>query len=143
VLSPTLAARVRKLRRYYALSAVTSLALGLWTLIWPASFWGAIGVGGPDPIVQAIYGAAIIGEGVISGLGLRQPLRYLVILQYMMAYKAVVVLGLVPRLLLMPRAPLGAWTVVACWAFAGVQCALLFPWGRWREVAEAIRDEGL
>ncbi|MGC4120253.1 MAG: hypothetical protein QM765_37855 [Myxococcales bacterium] len=140
-MSPELQKRVRKLKRQYALNAVTSAVLGLWTLAAPASFWGTIGIGGGDDIVQAIYGAAICGEGIINGLGVRWPLRYLVILQYMMAYKAVVVVGLVPRLLLMEQAPVGAWVVVACWAFAGVQSAVGFPWGRWPEVIEALKDE--
>lgn len=132
---------VKRLKINYAFNAVTSLALGGWTVIAPSTFWGAIGIGDSDPIVQAIYGAAICGEGIINGLGVRRPLRYLVILQYMMAYKAVVVLGLVPRLLLMDHPPLAAWIVVACWAYAGVQSAVMFPWGRWPEIAAALRSE--
>lgn len=133
--------RIRKLRRHYAMCAVTSGILGLWTLVHPASFWGSIGISDSDPIVQAIYGAAICGEGILCALGLRQPLRYLPILQYMMAYKALVVLGLVPRLLAMPAAPLAGWLIALAWAIAGVQCALVFPWGRWGEVARALADE--
>ena len=37
----------------------------------PSSFWGTIGINGSDPIVQAIYGAAICGEGIICTLGTR------------------------------------------------------------------------
>ncbi len=131
----------QRLRVQYAFNCATSLALGLWTVIAPETFWGSIGINGSDPIVQAIYGAGICGEGIINGLGVRSPLRYLVILQYMMAYKAVVVLGLVPRLVVMDSAPLAAWIVVACWAFAGLQSAWAYPWGRWEEVVRAMQDE--
>ncbi len=140
-MSADLAARIRRMRRHYGLCAVTSLVLGLWTLVRPESFWGAIGIGAGDPIVQAIYGAAICGAGVLCAMGLGQPLRYLPILQYMMAYKAVVVVGLAPRLLLMDSAPLAAWVVVLAWAVAGVQAGLVYPWGRWREVAAALAEE--
>ncbi|HEY3451513.1 MAG TPA: hypothetical protein VGK67_34460 [Myxococcales bacterium] len=140
-MSPELATKVRKLKRQYALNAATSAILGLWTLVAPASFWGTLGISATDPIVQAIYGGAICGEGIINGLGVRWPLRYLVILQYMMAYKAVVVVGLVPRLLLMDSAPIAAWIVVAAWAFAGVQSAVGFPWGKWPEIVEALKSE--
>lgn len=140
-MSPELEKKVEKLKRQYAMNAVTSAALGLWTLVAPASFWGAIGISGTDDIVQALYGAAICGEGMINGLGVRGPLRYLAILQYMMAYKAVVAVGLTPRLLLMDHAPVAAWVVVGCWAFAGVQSAIGFPWGKWPEIVEALKDE--
>ena len=110
-------------------------------MIAPGSFWGTIGINGTDPIVQAIYGGGICGEGIVSALGVVKPLRHLGIFQYMMAYKAVVCLGLVPRLLLMDHAPPAAWIVVACWAFAGVQSALVYPWGRWPEVVEAMKSE--
>lgn len=140
-MSPELATRVKRLKRQYALNAVTSMILGLWTLVAPSSFWGAIGINGSDPIVQAIYGGAICGEGVLNGLGVAKPLRYLVILQYMMVYKAFVVVGLVPRLALMDAAPLAGWLVVAAWAFAGLQSAWIFPWRKWPEVVEAMKSE--
>jgi hypothetical protein len=136
-----LSARIGRMKRVYGVCTVTSLALGLWTLVHPSSFWGTIGISAADPIVQAIYGGAICGEGIICGLGIRRPLRYLVIFQYMMAYKAVVCVGLVPRLLLMDDAPIAGFVIVACWAIAAVQAALVYPWGRWPEVVAAMRSE--
>lgn len=139
---PITSARIARIRRLHGVNALSSMALGLWTVIAPASFWGLIGINGDDPIVQAIYGAAICGEGIISALGWFRPLRYLAIFQYMIAYKAVVIVGLVPRLLAMDDAPIAGWVVLLCWAIAAVQCALAYPWGRWPEVVEALRREG-
>lgn len=136
-----LRAKVRRMRPVYAVNAVTSMVLGLWTLVHPSSFWGTIGISGSDPIVQAIYGGAICGEGIISALGFSRPLRYVAIFQYMMAYKLVVCLGLIPRLLLMDAPPIAAWIVVGAWAIAGVQSAAVYPWGRWREIVAALGEE--
>lgn len=133
--------KIRGMRRYYAISAVTSIMLGLWTLIAPETFWGTLGINGSDPIVQAIYGGAICGEGIISILGYFKPLRYIVLFQYMIAYKAVVCIGLIPRLLLMDNPPAAAWGIAAAWAIAGIQSAMNYPFGMWREVVEELKNE--
>lgn len=140
-MSPALTKKVKGLKRYYALSSVTGLALGLWTVIAPETFWGAIGISDSDPIVQAIYGAGICGEGIICTLGFFKPLRYIAIFQYMMAYKAVVCLGLIPRLLFMSNPPAAAWFIVAAWAVAGIQAALCYPFGLWDEVVVELQNE--
>ena len=137
----TLKKKINGMRRYYAVSSVTSIILGLWTLIAPETFWGTIGISGSDPIVQAIYGGAICGEGIICTLGFFKPLRYIVIFQYMIAYKTVVCLGLIPRLLMMTNPPVAAWFIVAAWAFAGIQSAMSYPFGMWSEVLEAMKEE--
>jgi len=140
-ITETLQKKIKGMRRYYAVSSVTSLILGLWTLVAPGTFWGTIGISGSDPIVQAIYGGAICGEGIISTLGFFKPLRYIVIFQYMIAYKAVVCIGLIPRLIIMDSPPIAAWFIVAAWAFAGIQSAMNYPFGMWREVIDAMKDE--
>jgi hypothetical protein len=118
------------MKRFYLISFVTSMILGLWTLVAPSTFWGTIGISGSDPIVQAIYGAAICGEGIICGLGFLRPMRHATIFLYMVVYKSLVVLGLVPRLLLMENPPLAGWFIVAAWALAGIQAALVYPRGQ-------------
>jgi hypothetical protein len=140
-MTETLQKKINGMRRYYAVSSVTSLILGLWTLIAPETFWGTIGINGSDPIVQAIYGGAICGEGIISILGYFKPLRYIALFQYMIAYKAVVCIGLIPRLILMDNPPIAAWFIVAAWAIAGIQSAMNYPFGMWREVLDAMKDE--
>lgn len=131
----------RRMKRSYALSAITSLPLGAWMVIAPTTFWGLIGINDTDPLVQTIYGGAICGEGIICLLGFFQPLRYIAIWQYMLAYKTVVCLALVPRLALMERAPLAGWVIVVCWAIAAAQAATTYPWGRWKQVLEQLREE--
>ncbi len=121
---------IAAMKRFYVISFATSMILGLWTLAAPSTFWGTIGISGSDPIVQAIYGAAICGEGIICGLGFLQPLRHTTIFLYMAVYKSLVVLGLVPRLILMSDPPLAGWFIVAAWGLAGIQAALVYPWGQ-------------
>ena len=140
-MSKELEAKVKRMKMAYALFSSTSVVLGLWMVIAPASFWGTIGVNDTDPIVQAIYGGAICGEGIMCFLGLFKPLRYIAIFQYMMAYKAAVCLALIPRLLLMEDAPVAGWFIVLAWGSVIVQAALVYPWGMREEVVEALKDE--
>lgn len=141
LIKPEFETKVRYLKWVYSLCASTSFALGLWMVIAPTHFWGLIRVNDTDPIVQAIYGAAICGEGVLCLLGLFQPLRYIAIFQYMMAYKAIVCIALIPRLALMEDAPIAGWVIVFFWASTAMLCAWVFPWGKWKEVVARMRNE--
>ena len=140
-MSKELETKVKRLRWAYALFSSTSLALGLWMVIAPTHFWGLINVNDTDPIVQTIYGGAICGEGIICLLGLFKPLRYVAILQYMMAYKAVVCVALLARLAFMEDPPIAGWIIVAAWGSVILQGALVYPWGMRAEVVEALKDE--
>jgi hypothetical protein len=56
-------------------------------MIDPASAWGTVGVEvEPDPLVQALYGGAIMGEGIMFALCAVWPVRYLVFFQYLVIY---------------------------------------------------------
>ncbi len=133
--------RISRMKMVYIFSAVTSFILGIWTVIHPTSFWGTIGISGSDPLVQVIYGGAICGEGFICSLGYFRPLRYSVILQYMIAYKAVAVAGLAVHLFFMAEPPVAGWIIALAWAAAGIQAAWAYPWGKWDEMVDAILYE--
>lgn len=128
------------MKRSYALSAFSSFVLGLWMVIAPTTFWSLFGINA-DPIVSTLYGAAVCGEGIICLLGFSQPLRYITIWQYMLAYKLVACLALIPRLILTEQAPVAAWIIVICWAIAAVQAATTYPWGKWHEVLAQLHQE--
>lgn len=106
----------------------------------PGMFWSTFGITGSEPIVQTTYGAAIVGEGVVCALGRRDPLRYTVVFEYMMAYKSVTVLALTPRLWAMEAPPWGGVLLVVAWAGVALTCAWVYPWG-WRAAAENAAAE--
>ena len=140
-MSKELESKIKRLRWTYALFSSTSLALGLWMVIAPTSFWGLININDTDPIVQTIYGGAICGEGIICLLGLFKPLQYITILQYMIAYKTVACVALIARLAFMDDAPVAGWFIVVAWGFVAIHGMLVYPWGKRAEVIEALRDE--
>ena len=88
------------------------------------------------PLVQAIYGGAIMGEGLMAALGVVWPIRYLVVLQYMIAYKTFACLAAVALLLRTDDPPIAGWLVVGSWAIPALASALVFPWSRWGDVEE-------
>lgn len=103
----------------------------------PVSAWGAMGIEvGPNPLVQAIYGGAIMGEGAMFALATVWPLRYLVFLQYLVLYKTFACIAGSVVLLRMDAAPVGGWLVISGWAFAGLTSALVFPWSEWSRFEE-------
>lgn len=129
--------RIQLIRLVCFLFAVSSFVLGGWMMIDPASAWGSMGIEvGPDPLAAAIYGGAIMGEGVMFALGTIWPVRYLVFFQYLMLYKTFSCLAGAAVLLRMDPAPLGGWVVLAGWAFAGLTGAAVFPWKQWRNVEQ-------
>ena len=129
--------RIRLIRALFLLFATTSFALGGWMVVDPASAWASMGIEvGPTPLVQALYGGAILGEGLISALGVVWPVRYLVFLQYMVAYKAFACLAAIALLLQAEAPPVAGWMVVASWAFPAVASAAVFPWKQWSHVEE-------
>ncbi len=104
-------------------------------MIDPASAWGSMGLEvGQAPFVQALYGGAITGEGIMFALGAVTPVRYLVFFQYLVVYKTLACLAGIAVLARMDPAPMGAWMVIGGWAFAGLLSAAVFPWGQWRNV---------
>ena len=107
-------------------------------MIDPAAAWGSMGLNvGDDPFVQALYGGAIMGEGAMFALGTIWPVRYLVFFQYLVIYKTFACIAGIAVLLRMEPAPMGAWTVIVGWAFAGLVSAAVFPWKRWPDVGMA------
>lgn len=129
--------RIQLIRLVCVLFAVSSFVLGAWMMVDPASAWGSMGIQvGPDPVAAAIYGGAIMGEGVMFALGAIWPVRYLVFFQYLVLYKTFACLAGGAVLLRMDPAPVGGWLVLAGWAFAGLTGAAVFPWKEWRNVEQ-------
>jgi len=117
--------------------AASSFVLGGWMMVDPASAWGSMGIEvAADPVAPAIYGGAIMGEGVMFALGAIWPLRYVVFLQYLVLYKTFACVAGMAVLLRMDPAPVGGWFVIAGWAFAGITSAAIFPWKQWSKVEE-------
>ena len=121
--------RILAVRIVAASFALSSFVLGAWMMFSPASFWDFLGVGG-NPFAQAIYGGAIMGEGVMFALMTVWPERYVVFLQYLVFYKTFACLAGVMTLLAMPAQPIGAWLILGGWAFAGLASAAVYPWPR-------------
>lgn len=126
--------RVRAIRGVCVLFASTSFVIGAWMMIDPAAAWASVGIDvGAHPFVAALYGGAIVGEGAMFALGAVWPVRYLPFFQYLMIYKASACLSGAAVLLGMEQAPSGAWLTLGGWAFAGLLCAVVFPWTYWRQ----------
>jgi hypothetical protein len=127
--------RVQLIRLVCFLFAASSFVLGAWMMLDPASAWGSVGVDvGQAPFVQALYGGAVMGEGAMFALGAVWPVRYLVFFQYLVIYKTFACLAGIAVLLRMDPAPIGGWLVIGGWASAGLISAIIFPWGRWKDV---------
>lgn len=127
--------RIRVIRLVFFFFAATSFVLGGWMMFDPASAWASMGIDvGPDPFAAAIYGGAIMGEGLMFALGAVWPVRYIVFLQYLVLYKALACFAGLLVLLRMDPAPTGGWFVLAGWAFAGITAAVIFPWKEWGSV---------
>jgi len=102
-------------------------------MVEPAAFWARLNIGG-DPFVQAIYGGAIMGEGVMFALAAVWPVRYVVFFLYLVVYKTMACLAGFGVLLGMENPPAGAWLLLGAWAAAGIISAAVFPWPEWRRV---------
>ena len=127
--------RIRVIRGLFALFATTSFALGGWMMLDPVAAWRAMGIEVDSvPLVPVLYGGAIMGEGVMAALGFVWPVRYLVFLQYMIAYKTFACVAASALLLRADDPPTAGWLVVASWAFPAVAAAAVFPWARWKDV---------
>jgi hypothetical protein len=133
--------KVSHMKWAYGVFGPTQLALGLWTVIAPASFWGLIGINDADPLVQAIYGAALCGLGIMSLLGLRRPLRHIDIFPLLMIYKTLVFIALVSHMAFMENPPLAGWLVAFFWLCVGIASALVYPWGKRRDITVALMQE--
>jgi len=133
--------KVRHMKWAYGVFGPTQLALGLWTVIAPASFWGLIGINDTDPIVQALYGAVLCGLGVMSLLGFRYPLRYADVFLLLMIYKTLAFIALVSHLAFMETPPIAGWLVAFFWLCVGIASALVYPWGKRRDITLAMTQE--
>ena len=141
-MNPELERKVRHMKWAYGVFGPTQLALGLWTVSVPNSFWGLIGISDTDPIVQALYGAVLCSLGSICLLGFRQPLRYVDIFLLLMIYKTLAFVALVSHLAFMEDAPIAGWLVAFFWLCVGIASGLVYPWGKRKEIYWAMREEG-
>jgi hypothetical protein len=129
--------RIIMIRVTCVLFATSSFLLGGWMMLTPSSFWSLLGVGG-NPLAEAIYGGAIVGEGAMFALGAIRPVRYVVFFQYLVVYKTMACLGGFLALQGMPSPPLGGWLLLGAWAMAGLISAAVFPWPAWRSASAAL-----
>jgi hypothetical protein len=118
----------------YLSFALSSFVIGGAMIVDPIGFWGFFGLRLGEPIVAAVYGGAIFGEGLACLWGRSRPARAVGVLIYMVAYKTVVVATLVPRLVLMDEAPWAGWLIVAAWGSVAIWAAMLIPWREQRAV---------
>jgi hypothetical protein len=133
--------KIKWMRVHYVCFALSSFLVGGWMAVDPAGFWGLFGLEIGEPIIPTVYGSAIVGEGVVCWLGVKRPLRFIPILYYMVAYKLVVCIVLVPKLLCMDNAPLAGWGIILAWGSVIVMCGIILPWGRGPEVAARLASE--
>lgn len=99
--------------------ALSSFPLAAVLLVAPETFWNRFGAGG-SPFVEALYGGAIGGEGLMFVLAARRPARYRVFFEYMTAYKTLAVLGGAFAAIRATSPPSGAGAILFGWAVAGV-----------------------
>lgn len=133
--------KITLMKVHYACFMLSSFLVGGWMAVDPAGFWAIFGLEIGEPIIPTVYGAAIVGEGMVCGLGMKRPLRFIPILYYMVAYKVVVCIVLVPKLLHMDAAPLAGWLIILAWGSVIVMCGFVLPWGRGSEVAARLAAE--
>lgn len=121
---PDEAALDRFVRVVCVLFAASSFPLAAWIAFHPDAFFATYGVGG-NPFVQALYGGAIAGEGVMFALGAREPARYRVFFEYMTVYKTLAVLFGARVWLASDARGSGALAVLGGWAVAGLVSAVV------------------
>ncbi len=61
-----LSSKIRLLRLHYPFFALSSFLMGGWMVAAPRAFWGLFGLEVGEVIIPTVYGAAIVGEGVIG-----------------------------------------------------------------------------
>lgn len=121
---PAAASLDRLVRGVSIAFAATSFPLAAVLLVDPEFFWSRFQVGG-SPFVEALYGGAIGGEGVMFALAARRPTRYRVFFEYMTVYKTLAVLAGAFVLASSTTPPSGGASILFGWGVAGAISAYI------------------
>lgn len=94
-----------KLRIMYLYTIIATLIIGLGILIAPAMVISTLGWPKQDPIVLGITGSVYVTFGVVSILGLRDPLKFMPILLMQFCYKVIWFIAVILPLLIIGQFP--------------------------------------
>jgi len=94
-----------KLRIMYLYTIIITFVFGLGILIAPAMVTSIFGWPKQDPIVLGITGSVYMTFGLVSILGLRDPLKFMPILLMQLCYKVIWVIAVVIPLLIIGQFP--------------------------------------
>jgi len=108
--------RWRWLRFMYAYTAVGAGGFGLCILAMPATMKAAFRWPGDEPIALGIVASVYLAFGILSLLGLRDPLKFVPVLLLQLCYKVVFFVGVAAPLLVSGRFP--AYAVLTAAIFA-------------------------
>ncbi len=118
------------MRFMYLYTILVAGCLGLGIVIMPERIRAMLGWPGGDPIALGVMGSVYVAFGVLSVLGLRDPLKFAPVLLLQLCYKSVWFVGVVLPLLLRGRLPDYGLVTAAVFAtyIVGDLIAIPFPY---------------
>ncbi len=132
--------KIKLMKFTYFVFGPCALFIGGFIVISPDTFWELLRVNYFDPLSQTLYGAVLCGVGIISLMGIKNPLKYIFLFQFLAVYKTILVIALVPRLILLDNAPIAGWIIAFLWFCMAVISVMVFPWGKWEKVLVMLKD---
>jgi len=122
--------RRRWMKFMYLYTIVGAGGIGLGIVIMPELIKATFRWPGGDPIVLGIVGSVYVAFGVLSVLGLRDPLKFAPVLLLQLCYKSVWFVAVVLPLLIRGRFPAYALLTAAIFAtyIVGDLIAIPFPY---------------
>ncbi len=118
-----------KLKAMFLLIIVIEIPLGLFMLLTPPLFISLLGFPTPqDPIIYGVAASVWLAFGVLSILGVREPMKFVPILLFQFTYKTIWFLGVILPLAISGTIQMYGLLMIAVFTVFVAGDIIVIPW---------------
>ncbi len=118
-----------KLKAMFLLIIVIEIPLGLFMLLTPQLFISLLGFPTPqDPIIYGVAASVWLAFGVLSILGVREPMKFVPILLFQFTYKTIWFLGVILPLAISGTIQMYGLLMIAVFTVFVAGDIIVIPW---------------
>ena len=117
-----------KLKYLFYFIIIIEIPLGLFMLIAPDLFIGLLGFPPQDPLMYGVAASIWLAFGVISILGVREPMKYVPILLFQFTYKCIWFVGVIVPAAIAEQIGMSGIFMIVTFAIFVICDIIVIPW---------------
>lgn len=120
--------RIKAIKLTLWVFAPSAIIIGIVVQWFPVAFWNLLGLGvGADATLSRLYGAVLLGVGLMGAQALSNPIRHATLLLFISYYKGIAALVLLTVFFTHPGMPVASLIIGVLYGGLAALCFALYP----------------